>query len=70
MAHMWQRFKKGLHSAGKVAAGIGAIAVAAHGIHKGLQLHGEVAAQRHGMNALHEYRAQQMARDPGWRNRP
>ena len=70
MAHTWQKVKKGLHSAGKVAAGLGAIALAAHGIHKGLDMHGEVAAARHGANALHEYRAQQIARDPGWRNRP
>ena len=36
MAHMWQKFKRGVHTAAKVAAGVGAIAVAAHGIHKSL----------------------------------
>ena len=63
MAHRWQNFKKSLHSAGKVAAGIGALALVAHGIHKGLQLHGEIVAQRHGVYALQDYRAQ--ARDRG-----
>ena len=36
MAHMWQKFKRGVHTAAKVAVGVGAIAVAAHGIHKSL----------------------------------
>ena len=57
MAHMWQKFKRGLSSAAKVAAGVGAIAVAVHGIHKGISVHGEVAAQRQGIQALHDYRA-------------
>ena len=54
MAHQW--YHRGLHSALKVAAGVGAIAVAAHGIHSGISLHGEVAAQRQGMQSLHDYR--------------
>ena len=36
MAHMWHKIKRGVHTAAKVAAGVGAIAVAAHGIHKSL----------------------------------
>ena len=69
MAHMWHRVQKGLRVAGNVATVLGTAALAAHAIHKGLSLHGEVAAGRAGMQALHDYRAQQIARDPGWRNR-
>ena len=46
MTHRWEKFKKGLGSVGKVAAGIGAIAVAAHGIHKGLELHNDLSQRR------------------------
>ena len=57
MAHLWQQIKRGVHSAAQVGAGVGAIAVAVHGIHKGISVHGEVAAQRQGMQALRDYRA-------------
>ena len=70
MAHMWHRFRRGLETAGKVAGVVGAAALAAHAIHKGLSLHGEVAAGRAGMQALHDYRAAQIARNPNWRNTP
>jgi len=46
MTHHWEKFKKGLGSVGKVAAGIGAIAVAAHGIHKGMELHSDLSQRR------------------------
>ena len=70
MAHMWHRFRRGLEVAGKVAGVIGTAALAAHAIHKGLSLHGEVAAQRAGMQALHDYRVAQTARNSHWRNTP
>ena len=70
MAYMWHKFQKGLRIAGKVAGVVGAAALTAHAIHKGLSLHGEVAAGRAGMQALHDYRAAQMARDHNWRNTP
>jgi hypothetical protein len=70
MAHMWHRVRKGLATAGKIAGVVGTAALAAHAIHKGLSLHGEVAAQRAGMQALHDYRAAQMARNPNWHNTP
>ena len=56
--------------AGKVAGVLGTAALAADAIHKGLSLHGEIAAQRAGMQALHEYRAAQIARNPNWRKPP
>ena len=70
MAHMWHRVRRGLEVAGKVAGVLGTAALTAHAIHKGLSLHGEVAAQRAGMQALHDYRAVQTARNPHWRNTP
>ena len=59
MAHLWHRVQKTARMAAKVAGVVGTVALAAHAIHKGLSLHGEVAAQRHGMQALHDYRAHQ-----------
>ena len=47
MAHQWQKFHRGVQSALKVAAGVGAIAVAAHGIHRGLR-HNIVSPHSHG----------------------
>jgi len=70
MAHMWHRLRHGLNVAGKVAGAIGAAALAAHAIHKGLSLHGEVAAQRAGVQALADWRAARIARDPNWHNTP
>ena len=36
MAHMWAKFKRGVHTAAKVAGAVGAVALAVHGIHKSL----------------------------------
>ena len=57
MAHMWNRLRHGLKVAGKIAGVVGTAALAAHAIHKGLSLHGEVAAQRAGVHALADWRA-------------
>ena len=70
MAHMWHRFRRGVEVAGKVAGVLGTAALAAGAIHKGLSLHGEIAAQRAGVQALHDWRAAHLARDPNWRNTP
>jgi len=57
MAHVWRKLRHGLKVAGRVAGAVGAAALAAHAIHKGLSLHGEVAAQRAGVHALADWRA-------------
>ena len=41
MAHMWHRVRRGLEVTGKVAGAVGAAALAAHAIHKGLSGHGD-----------------------------
>ena len=47
MAHMWAKFKRGVHTTAKVAAGIGAVALAVHGIQKSHELHNQVNLSRH-----------------------
>ena len=77
MAHLWHKFKKTAHSVAKVAGGIGAIALAVHGIQKGSELHGQTNFSSHAtaprfddasFRRLQEYRSQQIARNPNWAN--
>ena len=79
MAHLWHKFKKTAHSVAKVAGGIGAIALAVHGIHKGAELHSQTNFSSHAtaprmddasFRRLQEYRSQQIARNPNWANTP
>ena len=79
MAHMWAKFKRGVHTTAKVAAGIGAVALAVHGIQKSHELHNQVNLSKHAgaprlsdqhFAMMHEYRAAQTARNPNWRNTP
>ena len=46
MAHMWNRFKRGVAVAGKVAGVVGTTALAAHAIHKGMSLHNDLNDRR------------------------
>ena len=79
MAHMWAKFKRGVHATAKVAAGIGAVALAVHGIHKSHELHNQVNFSSHAsapslsdqhFAMMRDYRAAQTARNPNWRNTP
>jgi hypothetical protein len=46
MAHMWNRFKRGVAVAGKAAGVVGTAALAAHAIHKGMSLHNDLNDRR------------------------
>jgi hypothetical protein len=43
---MWNRFKRGVAVAGKVAGVVGTAALAAHAIHKGMSLHNDLNDRR------------------------
>ena len=46
MAHTWAKFKRGGHTAAKVAGAVGAVALVAHGIATGVGLHDQVQHRR------------------------
>jgi len=58
MAHMWEKFKRGVHTAAKVAGGVAAVGAAALAA-RNVQMHRQAETDRQALASFREYRAQQ-----------
>ena len=58
MAHMWAKFKHGVHTAAKVAGGVAVVGAAALAA-RNVQMHRQAETDRQALASFREYRAQQ-----------
>ena len=58
MAHMWEKFKRGVHTAAKVAGGVAVVGAAALAA-RNVQMRRQAETDRQALASFREYRAQQ-----------